>query len=119
MRRRDGSGEKELRGATEVIWWRIVSGEEGWKRMRSFNSVIRRVFEGGDGCESGGTREMSMEREGREERFAGCERGGDVDSAILSVVLWWLKEEEGGEDKIKGLPPDKDSGSRLDASWIF
>lgn len=96
MRRRDGSGEKELREATEVIWLRIVSREEGWKRMRSFNSVIRRVFDGGDGCESGGTREMSMEREGREEcregRFAvdevdvGSERGGDVDSAILSVV---------------------------------
>lgn len=49
MRRRDGSGEKEFRGATEVICLRIASREEGWKRTRSFKSVIRRVFEGGDG----------------------------------------------------------------------
>lgn len=49
MRRRDGSGENEFRGATEVIWLRIASREEGWKRMRSFRSVIRRVLEGGDG----------------------------------------------------------------------
>lgn len=73
MRRRDGSGEKEFRGATEVIWLRIASREEGWKRMRSFRSVMRRVFEGGVGLESGGRLERSMERDGRddrEERFA-------------------------------------------------
>lgn len=68
MRRRDGSGEKELRRATEVIWLRIASRDAGWKRMRSFRSVMRRVFEGGDGCESGGRLERSMDSEGREGR---------------------------------------------------
>lgn len=91
MRRREGSGEKEFRAATEVIWLRIASRDEGWKRYRSFKSVMRRVFEGGDGEESGGRLERSREREGRddrEERFVsdegGC--GEEVDSAILVVV---------------------------------
>ena len=67
MRRRDGSGEKELRRATEVIWLRIASRDAGWKRMRSLRSVMRRVLEGGDGCESGGRLERSMDSAGRDE----------------------------------------------------
>lgn len=37
--------------------------------MRSFSSVMRRVFEGGVGCESGGSLERSMDSEGRDEPF--------------------------------------------------
>lgn len=67
MRRREGSGEKELRRATVVIWVRILSRDAGWKRMRSFKSVMRRVFDGGDGCDSGGRLERSIDSEGRDE----------------------------------------------------
>lgn len=71
MRRKEGSGEKEFRRATTVIWLRIASRDDGWKRIRSFRSVIKRVFEGGVGCDSGGMLERSMESEGRdEERLA-------------------------------------------------
>lgn len=58
--------------------------------MRSCSSVIRRVLEGGVGCESGGMLERSMESDGREcdrEEWpagdAGSERGGDTDSAMV------------------------------------
>jgi hypothetical protein len=67
MRRKEGSGEKEFRRATTVIWLRMASSEEGWKRMRSWSSVIRRVLEGGVGCDSGGMLERSMESDGRED----------------------------------------------------
>ncbi len=56
----------------------------------SSSSVMMRVLEGCDGCESGGMLERSMESDGREcdcwerhEAVAGCERGGDTDSVIL------------------------------------
>jgi hypothetical protein len=45
----------------------MASSDEGWKRMRSWSSVIRRVLEGGVGCESGGILERSMESDGRED----------------------------------------------------
>lgn len=52
--------------------------------------MIRRVLEGGVGCESGGMLERSMESDGREcdrEEWpagdAGSERGGDTDSAMV------------------------------------
>lgn len=32
MRRNEGSGEKELRGAIDSICARIVERDEGWKR---------------------------------------------------------------------------------------
>ncbi|KKZ64848.1 hypothetical protein EMCG_09225 [[Emmonsia] crescens] len=49
MRRREGSGEKEFSGVMRDIWAFMASREEGWKRDRSRRSVIRRVFEGGEG----------------------------------------------------------------------
>lgn len=67
MRRKDGSGEKEFKRAITVICARIASREDGWKRKRSLRSVIKRVFEGGVGCDSAGILLMSMEREGRDE----------------------------------------------------
>jgi hypothetical protein len=45
----EGRGEKEFRGAMEVIWERISSRAGGWKTWRSWRSVIRRVLDGGDG----------------------------------------------------------------------
>lgn len=32
MRRKEGRGEKEFRGAVVFIWERIVAREGGWKR---------------------------------------------------------------------------------------
>lgn len=94
MRRSEGSGEKEFRGATEVIWARMESRDDGWKRWRSCRSVISRVFVGGVGRERGGRLDRSRDREGRdeerEERLAlkegdeGCERGGELVSCILA-----------------------------------
>ena len=88
MRRREGSGEKELRAARTRIWLRIDSSELGWKRTRSLRSVIKSVLEGGVGWDSAGRLERSIDNEGRdderEERFfwkegdASSERGGDV-----------------------------------------
>lgn len=49
MRRKDGSGEKEFRGAMEVMSSRIEVNEDGWKRKRSWRSVMRSVLDGGDG----------------------------------------------------------------------
>lgn len=49
MRRREGSGENEFSGVMRDIWAFMASREEGWKRDRSRRSVIRRVFEGGEG----------------------------------------------------------------------
>jgi len=93
MRRNEGSGEKEFRRATTVIWARIASSDDGWNKTRSLSSVIKRVFEGGVGCESAGMLERSMESEGRdEERLAwregedGIERGGEADSAMVCVI---------------------------------
>lgn len=86
MRRREGRGENEFRAARVRIWLRMDSSELGWKRTRSFRSVIKRVLEGGVGWESAGRLERSIESEGfddREERVlckgdAGSECGGDV-----------------------------------------
>ncbi len=35
--------------------------EAGWKRDRLFRSVMRRVLDGGDGCERGGILERSSD----------------------------------------------------------
>lgn len=61
MRRSDGSGEKEFRGATEEILVRMASREGGWKRRRSCRLVMRRVLDGGVGWERGGRFERSRE----------------------------------------------------------
>lgn len=91
MRRRDGSGEKELRGTMDVIWLRIASREEGWKRIRSLRPVISSVLDGGVGWESGGRPDKSIERDGREERegwlFSEGEDNVTVDSAMVAGCL--------------------------------
>lgn len=81
MRRSEGRGENEFRGATEAIWVRISSSDCGWKRRRSWRSVIRRVFDGGVGWDSWGRLLMSRESDGREE----CEVV-DVVELILTVL---------------------------------
>lgn len=92
MRRREGSGEKELRGATAVILARMASREGGWKRVRSWRLVIRRVFVGGVGWERGGRLERSRDRVGREEveevheRFA-LKEGNSIISFDFGVVV--------------------------------
>lgn len=89
MRRKEGSGEKEFNRAITVIWARIASREDGWKRTRSFRSVIKRVFDGGEGCDSAGTLVKSMESEGRDEErlwtegAEGRARVGEADSAMV------------------------------------
>lgn len=67
MRRREGSGEKEFRGATEEMVSRILLRDGGWKRVRSWRLVMRRVFVGGVGVVRGGRLERSRERVGRDE----------------------------------------------------
>lgn len=66
MRRMEGSGEKEFRGATAVIWLRISSSAAGWKTSRSWRLVIRRVLEGGVGWGRVGMLAISRVRDGRE-----------------------------------------------------
>jgi hypothetical protein len=61
----EGRGEKEFKGAMEVIWARISSKAGGWKTWRSLRSVMRRVFDGGVGWDSEGMLAMSIDREGR------------------------------------------------------
>lgn len=91
MRRREGSGEKEFKGATEVIVSRILLIKGGWKRVRSRRLVIRRVFVGGVGVVRGGRLERSRERAGREEVEEERERLA-LKEVILLVfcMLWWL-----------------------------
>lgn len=97
IRRREGSGEKEFRGATDSISLRMVASEAGWKRTISWRSVIRRVFDGGLGWERGGRLERSRvsagrdeEEEDREARLAmnegeeGMDCGGD---AVIPSML--------------------------------
>lgn len=92
IRRREGRGEKEFSGATAVIWARIEASDVGWKRKRSCRSVIRSVFEGGEGCESGGRLDRSRVREGRdeereeEERLDGVVAAGGGDE-VPSVAM--------------------------------
>lgn len=67
IRLREGSGEKEFRGADEAIWLRMWSSDGGWKIEGSRRSVKRRVFDGMAGRDREGRLEVSMERLGREE----------------------------------------------------
>ena len=111
MRRIEGSGEKELRGATAVIWLRISSRAGGWKTRRSWRSVIRRVLEGGVGWESAGMLAISRDRDGRDVwdepvsvRDESREHGGETEVAILYMccMYWGLNVGGGwirGEDK--------------------
>lgn len=92
IRRRDGSGEKEFRGAVLWSWARIWSREIGWKRVGLLSWVINSVFEGVIGLEGAGL-DMSIEREGRDterdRRLAwkegddGRELGGEASSAMV------------------------------------
>jgi hypothetical protein len=97
MRRMEGRGEKELRGATEVIWLRISSRAGGWKTSRSWRSVIRRVLEGGVGWESAGILAISRDRDGRDlwdepvnVGDGASEHRGEAEVAILYVCcMYW------------------------------
>ncbi len=62
MRRRDFSGEKEWRGAMELMCWRMVAREAGWNMLMSSSCVMRRVLDGGEGWDSGGMLFRSIER---------------------------------------------------------
>lgn len=77
MRCMDLSGEKEFRGAMSEMCCLMVASEAGWKILGSSRRVIRRVLEGGAGCESGGREDKSMER-GDRDRFADNEQGEDA-----------------------------------------
>ncbi len=66
MRRKDFKGEKEWRGERELMCWRMVAREAGWKIVRSLSWVIRRVLEGGEGWIRAGRAERS--RTGETER---------------------------------------------------
>lgn len=99
MRRMDGSGEKEFRGATSVICLRISSSAGGWKTSRSCRPVIRRVLEGGVGWESGGMLAISRDRDGREE-WDGVVIETEV--AILCVgCMFWVCWRMLDKEKIK------------------
>lgn len=108
MRRIEGSGEKEFKGATDVICLRISSKAAGWKTCRSWRSVIRRVLEGGVGWESGGRLAISRDSDGRAERNGMLtvgedpkEDGGEAEVAILCVGCMfgrsggrWIREDK-------------------------
>lgn len=91
MRRKDGSGEKEFNGAIDSICERMAAREEGWKRVRSLRSVIKRVLVGGEGVEMAGRLDRSSESEGLErvERIEGDEGDdcGDSEPDIVIVVV--------------------------------
>jgi hypothetical protein len=99
----DGRGEKEFRGATAVIRARISSREGGWNRIRSCRSVIRSVFEGGVGCESGGRLATSIDNEGREEgreeRVLKVEAIVEEAMVVCWCVCWCVDVGEEGGDK--------------------
>lgn len=81
MRRRDFSGEKEWSGDMELMCWRMVAREAGWKIVGSLSWVIRRVLEGGrGGSELGGWRDRGRGGGGAAVRD-GLRRGGGGD--------WW------------------------------
>lgn len=62
IRLKEGRGEKEFRGAVAVIRERMSARDAGWKSLISLSLVIRRVFDGGEGCERGGRSVRSSER---------------------------------------------------------
>ena len=74
MRCIDFNGEKEFRGAIELMCSRIVASEAAWKILGSSRRVTRSVFEGGAGEESGGNEDRSRDS-GDLERF--CDKDGD------------------------------------------
>lgn len=76
MRWRDLSGENELSGAISLMCCLIVANEAGWKILGSSRRVIRRVLEGGDGCESGGREDKSSDK-GECDRFRDRDTGED------------------------------------------
>ena len=107
IRRKDGRGENEFRGAIEEISERIVARVDGWKRERSWRSVIRSVLDGGVGLERGGRLERSSERVGRDERdevldvrldMVGC----SVMLAMSSFGEGMVRGVDGGVRRMKG-----------------
>ncbi len=77
MRQRDLSGEKELSVASSLMCCLIVAREAGWNILGFSRRVIRRVLEGGAGCERGGREDKSSDR-GERERFADNEPGEEA-----------------------------------------
>lgn len=69
MRHKDLRGEKEWSGARELMCWRIVATEAGWKIVGSFSFVINRVLHGVEGWVSGGRLDRSMEMGEAERRL--------------------------------------------------
>lgn len=108
MRCMDLSGEKEFRGAMSLMCCLMVARDAGWKIFASSSRVMRRVLDGGEGCDNGGIEDRSSDS-GDRDRFADNEAGdeafdagGDCDerpwvcigegiwrlnSAILKVVV--------------------------------
>ena len=54
IRRSDLSGAKEWSGEIELMCWRMVAREAGWKMWMSSSWVTRSVLEGGEGWDRGG-----------------------------------------------------------------
>lgn len=84
----DLRGEKEFRGAIELMCSRMVAREAAWKILGSSRRVIRRVFDGGAGDESGGRELRSMER-GERERF--CNIEGEEPAEFGGELRWRLE----------------------------
>lgn len=79
----DFSGEKEFKGAIELICCLIVAREAGWKILASVNLVIKRVLEGGAGDVSPGKDVRSIDR-------------GDLD-LFLDIAPGEVVADTGGE----------------------
>jgi len=67
-----------------VILALMADIDAGWKRDKSFRSVMRSVLDGGDGCERGGRFERSSDNWGcsdeeRDARFAPKDEAEGVD----------------------------------------
>jgi hypothetical protein len=62
----DFSGEKEFKGAMSLMYCLIVAKEAGWKILGSSSRVMSRVFDGGEGCESGGKDVRSRDKGDRD-----------------------------------------------------
>jgi hypothetical protein len=75
MRRNDLSGAHEWRGADELIRSLIVCRCSGRKMSRLCRLVMRSVFEGGVGCDSGGSEDKSSESGVRDLNEAGDDLG--------------------------------------------
>lgn len=77
MRCIDLSGENEFNGASSLMCCRIVARDAGWNILGSSSRVIRRVLEGGAGCDRGGRDERSSDR-GDRDRLCDNEAGDEA-----------------------------------------